>query len=51
MSDMSRRATANGTYQSISMAANTDLLLATDFKVPESTFAKSPKGPVVIPED
>jgi hypothetical protein len=33
------------------MAANTDLLLATNFKVPESTFAKFPKGPVVIPED
>jgi hypothetical protein len=32
------------------MAANTDLLLATNFKVPEATFAKFPKGPVVIPE-
>jgi oxalate decarboxylase len=45
----------NGTYESISitgwMAANTELLLATNFKVPESTFAKFPKGPVVIPED
>jgi oxalate decarboxylase len=45
----------NGTYQAISitgwMAANTDLLLATNFKVPESTFANFPKGPVVIPED
>jgi hypothetical protein len=45
----------NGTYQSISitgwMAANTDLLLATNFKVPESTFANFPKGPVIIPED
>jgi oxalate decarboxylase len=45
----------NGSYESISitgwMAANTDLLLATNFKVPESAFAKFPKGPVVIPED
>jgi oxalate decarboxylase len=44
----------NGSYESISitgwMAANTDLLLATNFKVPESVFAKFPKGAVVIPE-
>ena len=36
----------NGTYQSISlsawMAANPHLLLATNFKVPESTFANFP---------
>jgi oxalate decarboxylase len=44
----------NGSYESISitgwMAANPDLLLATNFKVPESVFAKFPKGAVVIPE-
>ena len=37
----------NGTYQSISltawMAANPHLLLSTNFKVPESTFANFPK--------
>ena len=44
----------NATYQSISitawMAANPDLLLATNFGVPESVFAKFPKGPVIMPE-
>jgi hypothetical protein len=32
------------------MAANPDILLATNFEVPESVFAKFPKGPVIIPE-
>ena len=44
----------NATYQSISitawMAANPDLLLATNFGVPESVFAKLPKDAVVMPE-
>jgi oxalate decarboxylase/phosphoglucose isomerase-like protein (cupin superfamily) len=44
----------NGTYQSVSitgwMAANPELLLATNFGVPESVFAKFPKGAVVMPE-
>ena len=44
----------NGSYESISitgwMAANPDLLLATNLEVPESVFAKFPKGPVIIPE-
>lgn len=44
----------NATYQSVSitawMAANPDLLLATNFGVPESVFAKFPKGPVIMPE-
>ena len=44
----------NSTYESISitawMAANTDLLLATNFKVPESVFANFPKNAVVMPE-
>jgi oxalate decarboxylase len=44
----------NGTYEAISltgwMAANSPLLLATNFKVPEATFANFPKGPVVIAE-
>jgi len=45
----------NATYQSISitawMAANPDLLLATNFGVPESVFAKMPSGEVVMPEE
>lgn len=44
----------NATYQSISitawMAANPDLLLSTNFGVPESVFAKFPKHAVVMPE-
>ena len=44
----------NSTYESISitawMAANTDLLLATNFKVPASVFANFPKNAVVMPE-
>jgi hypothetical protein len=44
----------NGTYQSVSitawMASTPDLLLATNFKVPESTFAAFPKGEEVMPE-
>jgi len=44
----------NATYQSISitswMAALPDLLLATNFKVPESIFAKFPTAEVVMPE-
>ena len=44
----------NGSYESISitgwLAANPDLLLSTNFGVPESVFAKFPKGPVIIPE-
>jgi oxalate decarboxylase len=44
----------NGTYESINlsawMAANPDLLLSTNFGVPESVFAKFPKSEVVIPE-
>ncbi|MGI8725397.1 MAG: hypothetical protein ACR2J1_08635 [Methyloceanibacter sp.] len=44
----------NGTYESVSItawiAANPDLLLGTNFKVPESVFAKFPKDAVVIPK-
>ena len=44
----------NGSYESISisgwMAANPDLLLSANFEVPESVFAKFPKGAVIIPE-
>ncbi len=44
----------NATYQSISitewMAAQTDLLLATNFKVPEATFKDFPKGRVEFAE-
>jgi oxalate decarboxylase len=44
----------NATYQSISitawLAANPDLLLATNFGVPEAVFAALPKGEVVMPE-
>ena len=44
----------NGSYELISitgwMAANPDLLLATNFEVPESVFAKFPKGAVIMPE-
>jgi oxalate decarboxylase len=32
------------------MAGNPELLLSTNFGVPESVFAKFPKGEVVIPE-
>jgi len=32
------------------MAANPNLLLATNFGVPENVFAKFPKDAVVIPE-
>ena len=43
----------NGTYQSISltawMAANPHLLLSTNFKVPESTFANFPKSMRFMP--
>jgi oxalate decarboxylase len=43
----------NGTYQSVSltgwMAANPRLLLATNFKVPETTFAQFPKDALIIP--
>jgi oxalate decarboxylase len=44
----------NATYESISitawMAANPDLLLATNFGVPEATFAKFPKNAVIMPD-
>jgi oxalate decarboxylase len=44
----------NATYQSISitawMAANPGLLLSTNFGVPESVFAKFPKGEEAMPE-
>jgi oxalate decarboxylase len=44
----------NGSYESINitawMAGNPDLLLSTNFGVPESVFAKFPKDAVVIPE-
>jgi len=44
----------NATYQSISitawMGANPDLLLATNFGVPESVFAKFPKNAVIMPD-
>jgi oxalate decarboxylase len=43
----------NGLYESISltawMASNTPLLLATNFKVSESTFANFPKGETTMP--
>ena len=41
-------------YQSVSitawMASTPDLLLATNFKVPESTFTAFPKGKEVMPD-
>lgn len=44
----------NATYESVSitawMAANPDLLLATNFGVPEATFAKFPKNAVIMPD-
>jgi hypothetical protein len=44
----------NGSYESISitgwMAGNSDLLLSTNFGVPESVFAEFPKAAVVISE-
>jgi hypothetical protein len=44
----------NGTYQSVSitawMASTPDLLLATNFKVPQSTFAAFPRGEEVMPD-
>ena len=44
----------NGTYQSVSitgwMAANPDLLLSTNFGVPESVFAKFPKSALIMPK-
>ncbi len=44
----------NATYQSISitawMAGKPDLLLSTNFGVPESVFEKFPKGAVILPE-
>jgi oxalate decarboxylase len=44
----------NGAYESISitawMAANPPLLLATNFGVPESTFAGFPKRETIMPE-
>jgi oxalate decarboxylase len=44
----------NATYQSVSitawMAANPDLLLATNFGVPQSVFASMPKAGVIMPE-
>ena len=44
----------NGNYESISvtawMAANPDLLLATNFKVPEKIFAGFPKRETIMPE-
>ena len=44
----------NGSYESISitgwMAGNPDLLLSTNFGVPQSVFAKFPKDAVIIPE-
>jgi hypothetical protein len=33
------------------MASTPDLLLATNFGVPESVFAKMPGGEVVMPEE
>ena len=39
----------DATYQS--MASNPDLLLATNFGVPASVFAKMPNGEVVMPEE
>jgi len=44
----------NGSYESISitawMAGNPDLLLSTNFGVPESVFAKFPKDTVIMPD-
>lgn len=44
----------NATYQSISitawMAANPDLLLSTNFGVPESMFVKFPKVALFMPK-
>lgn len=44
----------NATYQSISitswMSSTPDLLLATNFKVPEGTFASLPGSEVVMPD-
>ena len=44
----------NGSYESISitgwLAANPDLLLSTNFGVPQSVFAKFPKDAVIMPE-
>jgi len=44
----------NGSYESISitgwMAGNPDLLLSTNFGVPENVFAKFPKDAVIMPE-
>jgi oxalate decarboxylase len=44
----------NATYQSVSitawMAANPDLLLSTNFGVPESVFAKFPRGALIMPK-
>jgi oxalate decarboxylase len=44
----------NGTYQSVSitgwMASTPDLLLATNFKVPESTFTAFPTAEAAMPE-
>jgi hypothetical protein len=44
----------NATYQSVSItawiAANPDLLLATNFGVSESVFAKFPKGALIMPK-
>jgi oxalate decarboxylase len=44
----------NATYQSVSItawiAANPDLLLATNFGVPESVFAKFPKAALIMPK-
>ena len=44
----------NATYESISitgwLAANPDLLLATNFGVPESVFASMPKRALIMPE-
>jgi oxalate decarboxylase len=44
----------NATYESISitawMVANPDRLLATNFGVPEATFAKFPKNAVIMPD-
>jgi oxalate decarboxylase len=44
----------NGTYQSVSLSAwianNPALLLGTNFRVPENTFAGFPKGEVTMPD-
>ena len=43
-----------GTYESINLSAwtagNPDLLLSTNFGVPESVFAKFPKDAVIMPD-